>query len=103
MRNRTKSTTPEQQANVLKSEERILDFLSRRGLLLLAVFLLVLGWTMGLLSLGESAHGRWHAGYATGTWFGLLVAATVVALCQLLVMGLRRSVNDSECPPAPVE
>lgn len=94
MKTRTDRRTPEQRANSLESTERILDWLSRRGLLLLAAFLLGLGGVWGLLDQGESALGPWHGGYATGKMLGLFMAAMVVAACQLLVECLRRSVQD---------
>ena len=93
MKTRTDTRTPEQRTRALASNERILDWLSRRGLLLLAVILLALSALYSLLNQGESTLGRWHSGYTTGTWFGLFMAALVVAVCQLLVFGLRREVQ----------
>lgn len=93
MKTRTDTRTPEQRTRALASNERILDWLSRRGLLLLAVILLALSALYSLLNQGESALGRWHTGYATGTSFGLIVAAAVVTVCHLLVFGLRRDVQ----------
>lgn len=79
--------TPEQ---MLKGNEQVLEFLARYGLPFLGLFLLILGWTYGLQIQDENRLSPWHAGFASGTWFGLFMAALIVLMCDLLVLGLRR-------------